>query len=197
MPLTKPEALLAANWIETHFGDKISEAVKGTPFNQNNIISIALQESAQDWLPWINEHTPEVILSCIISDPSGDQQGTVRHVWPQNLSVFKVKYPYLAAMLIEEGNRFRAMKGWTSRVWLYKAYGIFQYDIQAIDQDKSFFAEKQWYSFDECLKRLMLELNMKYHIVGDVWGSIKRYNGAGAAAVEYMQNVQHFNNWIA
>jgi threonyl-tRNA synthetase len=90
------------------------------------------------------------------------------------------------------------MKGWSERDWLYKAYGIFQYDIQAITEDETFFANKLWYSFDECLNRLMKELNSKLKIAnGDVWLAVQRYNGAGQAAINYMNNVKQFNQWIS
>lgn len=198
MPLSQQQALRAANWLKTNFINQINNAVNGTAFTADMIISIALQESAIDWIGWIDKHTPDEILSICISDPTGDQPDTVRNVWPQNAAAFREKYPDLIEMLIAEGNNFRAMKGWSARPWLYKAYGIFQYDIQAIDWDKDFFAKRQWYSMDECLKRLMTELNEKYRLTGgDVWKSIERYNGAGAAAVAYMGNVKQFNSWIA
>lgn len=204
MPLTHTEVIKAANWISKNFADKIAKAVAGSPFNINHVISIALQESAQDWLPWIDHYSTSQILSCIISDPTGDQPGTVRNVWPQNLTVFKTKYPDLVEMLVSEGNKFRSMpkpnypNGWQPRTWLYKAWGIFQYDIQAIKWDVEFFRNKEWYSFDSCLKRLMAELNSKLVIAkGDPWLAIERYNGAGQAAKEYRQNVMQFHEWIA
>lgn len=197
MPLTKPEAILAANWIESHFGEQIIKAVKETPFTPDIVISIALQESAQDWVHLIHDHTPEQILPLIISDPSGDQPNTSRHAFPKNLAEFKSKYPELADMLVAEGNKYRDMKGWTPRPWLYKAYGIFCLDVQIIESDKAFFENKLWYSFDACMERLMGELMTKFHITDDVWSAVKYYNGFGKQADEYVKNVKRFAQWIA
>jgi hypothetical protein len=196
MPLTKEQALLAANWIETHFRDNIKTAIVGTQFNVNQIICIALQESGGDWFDLIKTHTPDQILALCVSDPSGDEPGTTRDVWPNTLPQFRLKYSDLADMLEAEGNKYRAMKGWTARPWLMKAYGIFQYDIEAIPTDREFFANKLWYSFDECLNRLMKELHEKYKISGDSFLAIERYNGAGPMARAYLSNIKQFYSWL-
>ena len=196
LPLTKQQTLLVANWMETHFGDKLKAATQNTKFNENHLIAIACQESAGDWIMWIEKHTPDEILAACVSDPTGDQPGTVRNVWPQNLLVFQKDYPTLAPQLVEAGNVYRAMKGWTARNWLYKAYGIFQYDIQAIKEDKVFFEQQQWKSMDYCLERVMMELKSKIELSGDIWGAIKHYNGSGKAADQYMLNVKQFYDWI-
>ena len=197
LPIDKQQALLVASFLELHFGDKIKEAVAGTPFGVNHIIAIACQESASDWIDFIHTKTPEQILALQVSDPTGDEPGTSRHAWPQNLSVFKESFPTIAPMLVAEGNKYRAAKNWAPRQWLYKGYGIFQYDIQNIKTDKDFFVNKLWYNIDDCLKRVISELHDKYAIEKDVWLSIERYNGAGSAAVAYMANVKQFYTWIS
>jgi len=196
LPLSQHQAVMAANWMELNFGDKIKAATSNSKFTPDIIIAIALQESAIDWIGWIKKYTPAQILALCISDPTGDQPDTVRNVFPKDLAHFKLVYPDLADMLVAEGNKYRAAKGWSPRQWLCKAYGIFQYDIQAITTDKDFFANKRWYDFDYCLNRLMQELHTKIEMTGDVWGAIKHYNGSGAAADAYMLNVKQFHDWI-
>lgn len=182
--------------MEKHFGDKLKEATQDSKFTADHLIAIACQESAGDWIMWIDKHSPDEILAACVSDPTGDQPDTVRNVWPQNLAVFEKDYPTLASQLVAAGNVYRTMKGWSPRNWLYKAYGIFQYDIQAIKEDRVFFEEQQWKSIDHCIERVIMELNLKIGKTDDVWGAIKHYNGSGKAADQYMLNVKQFYDWI-
>ena len=90
------------------------------------------------------------------------------------------------------------MQGWGDKSWVYKGYGIFQYDLQHVKSDEAFFTEKKWYSFDECLLRCCRELDSKLAAThGDLWKAIKRYNGSGPAAEHYMQNVKVFTDYCA
>ena len=106
-------------------------------------------------------------------------------------------------MLIDEANKMRALPqpgtpgGFHASNILYKGYGIFQYDLQHIDTDKSFFSDKLWYSIDECLNRLIKELNVKLkQHPNDMPGTVRSYNGSGKRAEQYAQNVSQFYTWI-
>lgn len=44
--------------------------------------------------------------------------------------------------------------------YLY-GFGIFQYDIQFFKENPSFFLDRKWFSFDECLKLCLQELWQK------------------------------------
>jgi hypothetical protein len=101
-------------------------------------------------------------------------------------------------MLIEEANETRRMQGWSDQQWVYKGYGLFQYDLQKIDTDEAFFKEKQWYSFDTCLAKCVSELDEKLKAKnGDLWKAVAAYNGGGAAATRYAVNVQIFTDYCA
>lgn len=197
MPLNKEQAIKAANWLEINFGDNIRKAVKGTEFTPDIIKGIALQETAIDWVDWIYEKQPTEILALCISDPSGDEKGTTRNIFPRNQLEFKNRYGInLTDILITEGNKYRTAKGWSNRNWLYKAYGLWCYDLQSIQDDPIFFTHKLWYNIDDCLDRLMKELNFKYKIKEAIWPAIAAYNGGGQAASEYAQNVKTFTDYI-
>lgn len=198
MPLSKPLAIKAADWLEKNFGDNIRKAVEGTEFTPDIIKGIALQETAIDWVGWIDHKTPAEILGLCVSDPSGDEPGTTRNPFPKNAADFRKKYgDSLTDMLIAEGNKYRNAKGWSPKQWLYKGYSIFQYDIQAIEEDKIFFENKLWYNIDECLDRLMKELNFKFKVKEAIWPAVAAYNGGGLQAQQYAQNVKQFVEYIA
>jgi len=100
-------------------------------------------------------------------------------------------------MLIAEANTTRALHGWGPKPWVYAGYGIFQYDIQAILTDPDFFEKKQWCSMDACLSRVIRELNAKWHVhTGDLYNTVKAYNGSGPRADNYARNVFQFLSWI-
>jgi hypothetical protein len=64
-------------------------------------------------------------------------------------------------------------------------------------QIKVFFADKLWYSIDECLARLIKELNDKWNAhPNDMYATVKAYNGSGSRAEQYAQRVSQFYTWI-
>ena len=197
LPVTHTQCLSCASWLNTHFSDKASAAVAGTPFEKELLYAIACQETACVWYHWINDHTPEEILARCVFDASGDANGT-RAAFPKNTAVFIEKYGQgLADVLVAEANATRALHGWGPKTWVYAGYGIFQYDIQAIVTDRDFFEKKHWYSMDACLSRVISELNAKWRIHnGDLFSTVKAYNGSGPRAENYAKNVFQFLSWI-
>lgn len=159
--------------------------------------AIACQETAICWCRWINDHTPDEILARCVFDASGDANGT-RLAFPKNTTAFTDKYGHaLADMLIAEANATRALHGWGPKQWVYAGYGIFQYDIQAILTDGNFFEQKMWYRIDACLEKVIIELKEKWHLHdGDLFNTIKAYNGSGVRAENYAKNVLQFLSWI-
>jgi lysozyme len=81
--------------------------------------------------------------------------------------------------------------------WVYKGYGIFQYDLQFVREhggrDEGYFRFRQWYDFAVCLDRVMGELNGIYaRNGGDLWEAVRAYNGSGPHARAYRDNVRQF-----
>ena len=197
LPLTRAQCLTCARWMNTNFGEKFSKAVTGTPFSKELLFAIACQETAIYWQKWIATQPKEEILGRCVFDASGDVNHT-RMAFPKDTPAFIKAYGNaIADELIAEANKTRAWHGWGPKQWVYAGYGIFQYDLQHIKTDEAFFTEKKWYSMDECLVKVMLELNTKWKkFPNDLFKTVKAYNGSGIRAEHYAQNVFQFMDWI-
>lgn len=200
LPISLIQAAKIQQWFVDNYEDILSQVTEASPFDPNHVAAIACQESGDDLIKWINVYPPESICGRCITDASGDVNGD-RTAFPVNTPAFAAAYPDLAPMLIAEGNLSREWRGYSKpQQWVYCAWGIFSYDIQAIRAapygygDLAFWANKQWYDVFECTKRLLIELEAKYTITNDVWKAIQAYNGAGAASEVYVANVQAFYN---
>jgi len=204
MPLSKTQCIACSTWMRDNFRDKIIAAVNNTPFDETLVYAITCQETAQRWQIWMNVADAATILQRCVFDASGDFPDTSRGAFPKNKSEFIAAYgEVLTQMLVDEGNKMRAMPqpgfphGYAGATYLYKGYGIFQYDLQNIKTDKVFFTDKLWYSIDECLARLLKELNEKWKThTNDMYNTVKAYNGSGTRAEQYAQRVSQFYSWI-
>jgi hypothetical protein len=194
LPLSKAQALKAIGWLKANFRNDFAEAVAGSPFTVDTLCGIVCQETANAWLGWIGKQTPAEILARCVFDASGDFPGTVRSAFPRNTAAFRQRYDdAFADMLIAEANASRKLRALPPANWVYKGYGIFQYDLQHVVADEAFFAQKQWYSMDTCLEKVMMELRKKYNQQGgDLFKTIRSYNGSGPRAQAYANNVVIF-----
>jgi hypothetical protein len=86
----------------------------------------------------------------------------------------------------------RKLRGWSPRPWLYKGYGVFQYDLQYVGENRAFFEERQWWRFDRCLDVALAELKEKHRGSPNLWTTVRRYNGDGPRARTYANNVVNF-----
>lgn len=193
LPITENQAIDVTKYMAQHYGARIEAATAGTPFPAPLLSAIACQETAYRWVHRRNDFSPAEILALCVFDASGDVLGT-RRPFPRNTPEFRARFgDTLTEMLIAEGNAMRRrLMNWSPRPWVYCGYGIFQYDLQAIDEDPAYFKERQWYDFDICLGRVMRELKAKFAETGELWEAVRAYNGGGAAALRYKRNVQHF-----
>ncbi|HVX24723.1 MAG TPA: hypothetical protein VHB70_00170 [Parafilimonas sp.] len=204
MPLSRTQCIDCSVWMKNNFQNKIIAAVENTPFDEQLVYAIAFQETAQRWQLWMNVADASTVLERCVFDASGDFPDTSRSAFPKNKNEFEAAYgSALTQMLIDEGNKMRAMPqpgaphGFAAADYLYKGYGIFQYDLQNIKDDESFFRNKLWYSIDECLSRLLKELNAKWKAhPNDMYNTVKAYNGSGNRAEDYAQRVSQFYTWI-
>jgi hypothetical protein len=197
--MTREQVIRVRNWLMTHFADEIAKGIAGTPFDADLVCAIACQETASVWLPWIDTMTPDQILADCVFDASGDAPGTNRVAFPANTGAFRAKYgDVLTQQLINAANTTRGLRKLPPQQWVYKGYGIFQYDLQNIQVDADFFTQHQWYSFASCMDRLMAELREKLAAAqGDVRDAVRRYNGATPAAELYAANVMQMQAWSA
>jgi peptidoglycan hydrolase-like protein with peptidoglycan-binding domain len=199
LPLKREQALQAQRWMMEQFGPTIEEAVHGTAMTPDLVCAIACKETASVWLHWIERLPPPEVLARCVFDASGDMPGHPRNAFPRTTAQFRERYGALTDELIAEANLTRQLREIPSRPWLYKGYGIFQYDLQHIEQgDEAFFRNRLWYRFDECLKRLMLVLKDKLELAhGDLEQAVGLYNGSGARADLYRRQVLAIRDWLA
>jgi hypothetical protein len=198
LPISRTNARKATNWLMTHFGGSIRSATEGSPFSPSLLCGIACQETAYFWLPFAmkagRKIAPDEIVARCVLDASGDAPNAPRRAFPRNSAAFRARYDRsFADMLIAEANATRALRGFGPKDWIYKGYGIFQYDLQFVVEDEDYFRFKQWYDFGVCVNRVIKELTAIYaRNQGNLWKSVRAYNGAGQAARNYRDNVKEF-----
>ena len=211
LPIDEAQARQATRWLMHHFGDLIQKAGEGTLFTPEILTAIVCQETAYFWLPLVKdlekhperfdcpEELPDLVVARCVLDASGDYPGKSRSAFPGNTAAFRTKYgEAFTNLLIEEANATRALRGYGPKRWVYKGYGIFQYDLQFVDKDPDFFRERRWHDFSACAKRCVEELKVTYARQGnDLWEAVRAYNGGGAAARQYRDNVKQFAVWTA
>jgi len=131
LPITKQQGGKAVTWMKTNFRTEIALAIKGTPFTVDHICAIACQETAYFWLNFIDKKSVADVLARCVLDASGDYPGTERSAFPKNTHAFTAKYgDAFANMLIAEANATRKWRGFGPAAWVYKGYGLFQFDLQ-------------------------------------------------------------------
>ncbi len=198
LPISLASARKATNWLMTHFGGSIRAATDGTPFSPALLCGIVCQETAYFWLPLVNKAgstiTPDEVIARCVLDASGDAAGSRRSAFPVNTAAFYAKYERaFGDMLVAEANATRALRGMGPKNWVYKGYGIFQYDLQFVEEDEPYFRFRQWHDFEVCVRRVMKELTGIYRRNGEnLWEAVRAYNGGGQAARDYRDNVKEY-----
>ncbi|HYI64058.1 MAG TPA: hypothetical protein VEW71_04160 [Allosphingosinicella sp.] len=199
LPISRSAAIKTATWLIDNFGDRMRAAVAGKAYGLKHLCAIVCQETAYKWVPWIGEKPVQTIVERAVYDASGDYPGTSRSAFPVNTAACRARYgDALTAMLVEEANKTRRLQDYGDKPWVYKGYGLFQYDLQHIERDEAFFRDRQWYDFDQCLRRAVTELDDKLRTQnGDLWEAIRAYNGSGPRARAYRDNVRAFTAYCA
>lgn len=197
IPLQRSQVLKGAAWLSANFGTAIHGAIAGTPVSLPLVQAIACKETHNIWLSRIDTHKPETLLAACIGDASGDFPGTSRGAFPKNTPAFRDRFgDEFTDMLIAETNQARALRGLPAAAWVYKGYGIFQYDLQHVQTDPDFFRNRAWHNIGPCIDKLLVELKRTFKASGgDVRGAVRRYNGSGAQAEAYADHVMQFLAW--
>ena len=194
LPISESAARKCATWLWRNFRADLTAAVQGKPYGVEHLAAIVCQETAIKWVPWIGTQSVATIVERAVYDASGDVPGTSRDAFPADTRQFRERYgPTFTNLLIAEANATRAIQGWGPKRWVYKGYGLFQYDLQHVQTDRAFFEQKQWYDFKTCVGRCTRVLDQKLVAAGgDLWKAIRAYNGSGVRAQRYMENVRYF-----
>ena len=191
-PISDRQAVRVTEFMRDNFGAKIMAVTASTPFPAPLLPAIVCQETAYFWLDFLNTITPAQVVARCVLDASGDVTGD-RTAFPRNTAAFRQRYgDEFSNLLIQEANETRSLRGYGPKQWVYAGYGIFQYDLQYVIPDETFFRNRQWYDIDECLERVMKELKAKHAITHDLWEAVRAYNGSGPRAEQYKRNVRHY-----
>jgi len=195
--LNQAQVQKVRNWMATHFGADVDAAAATIGVDSNLIYAIACQETAIVWLAWIDKMTPEEVLAGCIFDASGDAPPGSREAFPKNTADFRGRFgDALTQRFIEDTNAARAVRGLPPRDWVYKGYGLFQYDLQNIVTDADFFNNRSWRDIKACLDRLTKMLGEKLRAQnGNILAAVKAYNGAGPRAEAYATAVMQMREW--
>lgn len=196
-PLNADQVKRARAWMVTNFGGAVDAAAAGNGVDANLIYAIACQETASVWLGWIDKLTPDQVLARCVFDASGDAPGSDRRAFPANTQEFRGRFgDTLTAQLINEANATRQLRGYSPRQWVYKGYGLFQYDLQNIQSDAEFFASRKWGDIQSCLDRFTRVLRDKVAKTnGDLKAAVRAYNGVGPDADRYAAAVMQMREW--
>lgn len=198
LPVSRPQALRTRDWLLRNFAAQIEQAVQGTPLDADLVAAIACKETANVWLHWIDRLSPAEVLARCVFDGSGDVPGTSRSAFPRNAADFRAAVgDALTDALIDEANETRKLRGFGPQRWLYKGYGLFQYDLQHFKTDPDFFRNRQWGDFGACIDRFMREMRTKLADAhGDLPDAVRRYNGSGPRAEQYREHVMFMYGWL-
>lgn len=198
LPMTRARAQHLTRWLKQRYGTAMQAALGATPFSVDIACAICCQETGLYLVDFIDAMDEDMALARCVFDASGDADGTSRRAFPRTTAAFRAVYDAdFADMLVAEANKTRSLRGLPPRDWVYKGYGLFQYDLQHVRKDEAFFRDRQWGSFDACLERLVRELGSKYAATGDVWDAVQAYNGSGPRSVIYRSHVQQLVEFCA
>lgn len=200
----------ASQWLLENFGKTLTAKANGTPFDTSLLCAIACQESGYMW--WQKKVRaalpPNDLLRLIVLDAA---EPRVR-AFPRDTEVFVAdpRFRELAPILIGVSDRSREIRGLKKTGRLYFGYGLFQYDLQNIEPDPSFWTHVTrpaadqssveiglWGDIGECTDRVISVLDDKYRDNGrDIFKTVCAYNGRNTNALEYGRIVMEYQKLI-
>ncbi len=151
-------------WFKQQFKAGIKEAIQNTPFSIDLLAAIALQETGYLWGNIRQKETVAKTLELCVGDTLDAPD---RGAFPINKealinrdngeTMFGIAREALESIAPYNGDYNSERKRSSDK--FCHGFGIFQYDIQFFLENPSFFLEKKWYEFDECLRLCVDELN--------------------------------------
>lgn len=172
-------------WFKDQFKTKIEEVTAGTPFGINLLTAIAVQETGYLWGNLRRTlSTDEVLKLCVgdtidapgrgafpknkaelLTRPRGGEMFTIARAALESIARHNADYRRVAAA---SPNKF------------CRGYGIFQYDLQFFKTNPSFFLEKRWYNFKDCLQVFVQD---------ELKGTLRALYGAGKTTLTDRESV--------
>jgi hypothetical protein len=160
----------AMTWFVSQFKSQIEAQIKDTAFNLAVITAIAMQETYYIWGSVYATLPVQDVLGLCVSDTIDADGGRAKDAFPKDKKDLlsapngAEMFTIARAALIDLNAHVAGFKKAVANPNKFcHGYGIFQYDLQYFHEKPSFFLEKRWSDFDECLKLFISELKIKYN----------------------------------
>jgi hypothetical protein len=150
-------------WFKQNFGAAVHDALGGTAYNLDFLTAIAVQETFEVWASLFRTTPPAQVLQLCVGDtldaPSRSAFPTSKAeliAAPHGEDIFRAARQALEQM----AEHIQSYQGAVRNPDKFcHGFGIFQYDIQFCTKDPGFFLARQWYDFDACLGKALMELD--------------------------------------
>ena len=159
-------------WFKQQFGQKVTAALAGTPYNLDLVTAISFQETGYIWAGLIATKTPAEVLALCVGDtldaPSRSAFPKTKADLlsaPQGAAMFAIARQALIDLAAVNAS-YKASAKKPDK--FCHGYGIMQYDIQFFKDNPSFFLQKKWTNFADVIAMGVKELEaartrIKYH----------------------------------
>lgn len=152
-------------WFKTTYGDRIAQALPGTPFDVDMLTAIACQETGELWgtMRRVPGLTPDRIAALCCGDTLDADSGrrafprTRAHLEaePTGPQMFAIARAALLAMA-EHVPGYRFARNRPDK--FCHGFGMFQYDLQFFKTNPDYFLQRRYEDFDQALARALGEL---------------------------------------
>ena len=197
----------ATKWLLDNYGDIFRKQLKGTSIPLSLLCAFPCQESAYTWYerePFTHGRSPAEMMRLLVLD-----NVSPRGAFPRDTKTFQSdpRYADIAQDLIKISDESRRARGYQATGNLLYGYGLFQYDLQNIVTDPSFWRASPpnaesgapirglWGDVGSCTERFITEFKgkMRAH-PGDLKAAVAAYNGSGPNARAYAEIVMKFKD---
>lgn len=152
-------------WFKSTFRNQIAPKIAGTVFTLDMLAALACQETGEVW-PILRKKpgmTTARLLELCVGDTLDSDRG--RTAFPLNKADLishtngQAMFDVARQALVDMAKFIPSYRGAASNARKFcHAFGIFQYDIQFLDEDPDYFLQRQYADFDIGLGRALREL---------------------------------------
>lgn len=152
----------AIRWFKTTFHQELRDSVSGTPYDVDLLCAIAYQETGYIWSGITASHSHARIFELCVGDtldaPNRSAFPKTRQAL-ENAANGKAMFAIARAALedVATVNKSYAQVAKNKNKFCH-GFGIFQYDLQFLKTDASWFLQRKWTSFAECRAHVISEL---------------------------------------
>ena len=151
-------------WFHGKFRNQVIAATHGTPFRPDFLVAISMKETGYLISRMLKAGlgTSEILLRCVgdtidrHKDKFTDDAASLATVDDADHTLFRICRDALESVAPFSRGYARVFRKRPTA--FCRGFGIFQYDLQFFENDRDFFLERQWDSFDACLEHFIREL---------------------------------------